>query len=67
MNPARRHVGGAGRGYHGVTCYCGRPARWHVMYGSGCGHVCGIHRRVIERRRAGTTARPLTEEETPAS
>ncbi len=44
---------------HGDHCYCGRPARWHITYGSGCGNVCGIHRRVIERRKAGVTSTPL--------
>lgn len=42
--------------YHGTdshkdTCYCGRKAVKHVSYGSGCGNVCGIHARVIARRK----------------
>lgn len=36
---------------HRATCYCGRPARHHVSYGSGCGNVCGIHMQVCRRRK----------------
>lgn len=36
---------------HDDVCYCGRPAKWHIVFGTGCGNVCGIHRRVIERRK----------------
>ncbi len=45
---------------HGDKCYCGRPAKWHINYGSGCGHVCGIHKNVIGRLRGmGLTVRAL--------
>jgi hypothetical protein len=36
---------------HGERCYCGKPATRHVYYGTGCGNVCGIHARVILRRK----------------
>jgi hypothetical protein len=38
---------------HKTRCYCGRKATRHVSYGSGCGNVCGIHARVIARRKRG--------------
>jgi hypothetical protein len=44
---------------HGAICHCGRPAKWHIMYGSGCGHVCGVHKRSIERIKGRCTVRPL--------
>jgi hypothetical protein len=60
------HVGGtarrdaaAGTGSHGGRCHCGRWARWHVMYGSGCGHVCGYHKRRLAAIHRGMTATPL--------
>ena len=68
MTTGVRHVGGtarrdaaAGTGYHGANCFCGRPARWHVSYGSGCGNVCGIHKRSCERVKRVVTATPLEE------
>jgi len=47
-----RHASSTERGHTG-RCYCGRPARWHVMYGSGCGNVCGEHKRRITRAKNG--------------
>jgi len=52
---AIRHAGSTERG-HGDRCHCGRPAIWHVMYGSGCGHVCGEHKRRIARAKHGHVA-----------
>jgi hypothetical protein len=40
-----------GLAQHGERCYCGKPATRHVYYGTGCGNVCGIHARVILRRK----------------
>ena len=61
-----RHVGGTARreaetgtGYHGPRCWCGKRARWHVMYGSGCGHVCGEHKRQMTATRRGTAVTAL--------
>jgi len=44
---------------HGFNCYCGKPAKWHVFYSGGCGHVCGIHKAVIVRRKPGVKATRL--------
>lgn len=57
-----RHVGPnpPDRG-HGDHCYCGRKARWHVSYGSGCGNVCGTHKNAILRiKRSMATAHQLS-------
>jgi hypothetical protein len=45
---------------HMATCHCGRTARYHVSYGSGCGNVCGTHKLTIQRRtgRAFTVTGP---------
>jgi hypothetical protein len=48
-----QHVGSAKRTGHPSDCYCGRRARWHVMYGSGCGNVCGTHMRSILAAKGG--------------
>ena len=47
-------VGGQHKMYHSpdqhkATCYCGRLAKKHIAYGTGCGNVCGIHARKIAR------------------
>lgn len=44
---------------HTGKCHCGRTATVHVSYGSGCGNVCGIHLRVIERRKGSVTRGPV--------
>ena len=49
---AIKHVSSTERG-HGDRCHCGRPAIWHVSYGSGCGHVCGEHKRRVTRAKNG--------------
>lgn len=38
---------------HGTLCYCGRKAKVHISYGTGCANVCGIHARTISRRKGG--------------
>jgi hypothetical protein len=40
---------------HGERCYCGRRATRHVLYGTGCGNVCGYCARKLARRKPGTT------------
>jgi hypothetical protein len=44
---------------HGERCYCGRRATVHIHYGSGCGHVCGVHKRSIEKVKGRCRTRPL--------
>ena len=36
---------------HTDTCFCLRPARRHISYGSGCGNVCGRHANGARRRK----------------
>lgn len=35
---------------HKATCHCGRKATKHVTWLWGCGNVCGIHARSIQRK-----------------
>lgn len=44
---------------HGARCFCGRPAKWHVNYGSGCGHVCNRDLQTIARRKRSVAATAL--------
>lgn len=44
---------------HGDRCHCGRPAKYHINYASGCGHVCGIHKQTILRKRPGSRVRAI--------
>lgn len=44
---------------HGTKCHCGRPAKYHVNYQTGCGHVCGIHKNKLVRLRPGSKVRTL--------
>lgn len=51
---------------HGPACgyrqrsgaRCTAPAVWHVNYGTGCGTLCGVHRRPIVRLRPAAIVRP---------
>jgi len=38
---------------------CNRPAKFHVHFGTGCAHMCGIHARKQSINRAGTVLTPL--------
>ena len=45
---------------HGTLCHCGKVAKWHVMYGSGCGHVCTAHKNSITKKIPSTEAVRIT-------